>query len=190
MDMNSRFIPIPPAILARISTSTRTVTAMAILAGLLALALTSAAMAQQQAHIELQDGSSLRGDVIGLENGRYRIRTRHLGVIELDQADIRSLGFGDAANATNGNGTGTGNAFAVPLAELQKGMMQDESTMNLIMGLADDPAVQAILNNPELMQSISRGDLGALSKDPAFTRLLNHPTVRQIQRQAGVPGSR
>jgi len=165
-----------------------------LLSGLLALSLSASPQAQQQpqqqAHIELQDGSSLRGELIGLENGVYRIRTRHLGIIELKQADIRSLGFGDAATTGNGGGANAGNPFAVPLDALQKGMMQDESTMQLIMGLADDPAVQAILNNPTLMESISRGDLGALSKDADFARLLNNPTVRQIQRQAGVPGGR
>ena len=161
-----------------------------LLTGLLALTLSSSSMAQQQAHIELQDGSSLRGELIGLENGVYRIRTRHLGVIELNQADIRSLGFGDAATVTNSSGATADNPLAGQLNELQKGMMGDESTMNLIMGLADDPTIQAILNNPALMRSISSGDLGALSKDPDITRLLNHPTVRQIQRQSSVPTSR
>jgi len=161
-----------------------------LLTGLLALTLSSSSMAQQQAHIELQDGSSLRGELIGLENGVYRIRTRHLGVIELNQADIRSLGYGDAPTVSNSSGTTAGSPLSGQLNALQQGMMGDESTMKLIMGLADDPAVQAILSNPTLMQSISSGDLGALSKDPDFTRLMNHPTVRQIQRQSGVPTNR
>jgi len=150
----------------------------------IALTLSPALSAQQQARIELNDGSTLRGDLISLDNGHYRIKTHHLGIIELNASDVSSLSIGDAAAVTNP---------AVPppagpsaqLQGLQRGLMSDQTSMNMIMKLADDPAIQAILNNPDLMRAVSNGDIATLSRTPEFTRLLNNPKIRAIQQQTG-----
>lgn len=162
----------------------------ALLAGLIALPLSPTLLAQQQARIQLQDGSSLHGEIIGLDSGVYRIRTRHLGVIELNEADISSLSIGSPPVGADTSAIREGNAMTAQIDDLQKGLMSDEVTMNLIMELSDDPAIQAILNNPALMQSITSGDIGAISNSPEFTRLLNHPKIQAIQQQSGILPSR
>ena len=156
--------------------------------GLLLLLLSAAVgvvSAAQEARLELLDGSTLRGEILALQDGCYRIRTRHLGVVELATTDIRSLSFGTGAgpeaHSRQASAPLTGQINA-----LQKGLMSDEKTMMMIMELADDPQIKAILSDPELMRAVSAGDIGALSSNPAITRLLANPRIRAIQQQSGI----
>ena len=153
----------------------------------IALTLGHGAAAQQQARMELKDGSTLQGDIIGLDQGIYRISTRHLGTIAVDAGDISSLTFGNGQTPAT---TDSASGLAAQLKDLQTGLMSDAATMDMIMNLANDPTFQAILNDPQIMGAVTRGDISALSQNPAFTRLLDHPGVRAIQQQTGMSGDR
>ena len=64
--------------------------------------------------------------------------------------------------------------------ELQNQMMNNEKVMALIYLLQQDPDFQKALNDPEIMDAISRGDIQKLSTNPKFIKLLNHPRVKEI----------
>jgi len=138
--------------------------------------------AAQEVRMELLDGSTLHGEIVGMQDGLYRIRTRHLGVVELPEAEIRALSF--SAGAV---GTGTeSRPVSSQIEALQQGLISDERSMAMIMELIGDPQFQAVLNDPDLMQAVTAGDLGALSSHPAIIRLLRDPRIRAIQQQSGM----
>jgi hypothetical protein len=49
-----------------------------------------------------------------------------------------------------------------------------------IATLANDPDIQAILNNKEVMDAVRSGDIKALTSNPEFMKLLDKPAVRAI----------
>lgn len=135
--------------------------------------------AAQEAQLELLDGSTLRGEIVSVQNGRYRVQTRHLGVIELPESEIRSLSLGGGAI-----GRGLGPASS-QIQALQQGLISDEKSMAMIMELVADPQLQAMLDDPELMRAVSEGNLEALSSHPDIVRLMNDPRIRAIAKQSG-----
>jgi hypothetical protein len=146
------------------------------------LLLSPLGLAAQQAQIELADGSTLRGDLVGVANGSYRIRTQSLGIVTVNEADIVSLSIGaaDAPRAPAAASTSSGQIQA-----LQQGLMNDPQTLQMINGLMSDPQFQAILQDPAVLDAVNRGDMSALSRNPAILKLMNHPTVQAIGGRMG-----
>jgi len=146
------------------------------------LVLSPLGLAAQQAQIELADGSTLRGDLVGVANGSYRIRTPSLGVVTVNEADIVSLSIGAAQTPRTHAAASAGSG---QIQALQQGLMSDPQTMRMINGLMSDPQFQAILQDPAILEAVNRGDMSALSRNPAILKLMNHPTVQAIGGRMG-----
>jgi hypothetical protein len=69
--------------------------------------------------------------------------------------------------------------------ELQQKMLGDEQTLALILSLKDDPEMQALLNDPALLEAVAAGDLTALTANPRFMKLLDNAKVKEIQKRVG-----
>jgi len=147
------------------------------------LLLSSVGLAAQQAQIELSDGSTLRGELVGVANGSYQIRTPSLGVVTVNEANIVSLSIGAADNTPAPAAAATANSSQIQA--LQQGLMSDPQTMQMINGLMSDPQFQAILQDPAILEAVNRGDMSALSRNPAILKLMNHPTVQAIGGRMG-----
>ena len=74
-------------------------------------------------------------------------------------------------------------AVAPQVDELQERMLQDEEVMALIGALRNDPEMQALLSDPEIIAAIQSGDISALTGNPAFMKLLNNTRVREIEQK-------
>jgi hypothetical protein len=57
--------------------------------------------------------------------------------------------------------------------------------MALILSLQDDPEMQALLNDPALLEAVQAGDLSALTANPRFMKLLDNAKVKEIQKRVG-----
>ena len=68
---------------------------------------------------------------------------------------------------------------------LQQKMLADDQTMALILSLKDDPEMQALLNDPALLEAVQAGDLTALTANPKFMKLLDNAKVKEIQKRVG-----
>jgi len=51
----------------------------------------------------------------------------------------------------------------------------------MITTLQSDPRVQAALSDPEFMQLVASGNLGALQDNPRFKALMDSPDLRSLQ---------
>ena len=126
--------------------------------------------------IELNDGSVITGEVLSLTGGVYTIRTGSLGTLKIDDAKVRSI-------RPQGSSSSRPSGQASDVKNLQSKMMSDQEVMGMIQSLKDDPQFTKILEDPEIMNAVSTGDMAALMANPKFLQLLQNPTVRDIQQK-------
>ena len=133
-----------------------------------------------------------------MQNGSYVIKIKPLGTVTLGSQQIDSIcGLGTATNAiaTAGdlgtaviNSTMLNPAATAPQAALASSVQQIQSStfssaalMSSIMQMQDNPEMQAVLNDPELMQAIQRFDIEAIQNNPKIIRLMKSRDMQQIQ---------
>jgi len=110
----------------------------------------------------------------------YRKSTRSLSVDASNTSNtLNSATSGEPRQPADTNGA----ALGPRLDEMKGRMLQDDGTMDIIRSMQNDPEMQALLNNPEIMRAIQGGDIGALVNNPAFLKLLNNPRVREIEKR-------
>ncbi|MFP4476472.1 MAG: hypothetical protein ACLFOY_13005 [Desulfatibacillaceae bacterium] len=152
----------------------------------LAVLLTTAGPAAG-AVIELDDGRTIVGEILRFEDGMYFVRTGG-EVVAVPRDRTNSVHSGDDPDRRPGMMYGEpmpeGPEYRKQLESTREKLTGDEDTMRLIEELRDDPEMQAILSDPEILRAVERGDIAALLENPKFQRLMENATVRDIQRKA------
>lgn len=126
--------------------------------------------------IVLRDGSRIQGEVLSMTKGVYRIQSPSLGVIDLPADRIRSITKGTIQPQQAPAAAGS-----PAVQSLQATMAQDQDIMSRILRLRDDADMQAVLQDPELMQAIQSFELKAVADHPKIKRLMNNQDIRDIQ---------
>jgi translation elongation factor EF-4 len=137
----------------------------------------SSAYAGEVQRVELKDGSVMNAEVISMHDGVYTFKSPSLGEFSVKAKQIKSI----SSSSMPGSQAGTAN---VKLKQLQSTLMANPETKNLINGLQNDPDMQAVLHDPEIMKAIQHGDFTALANNPKFQKLMNNPTMKQISKRA------
>jgi hypothetical protein len=93
----------------------------------------------------------------------------------------KPLGINTSAgsSATSSVPSQSSNDFS-GVAALKDRMLQDQGVMEQIRALQNDPEMQALLSNPDIIRAVQSGDYSVLVNNPAFLRLLNNPRVKEI----------
>ncbi len=129
--------------------------------------------------IHLKDGSIISGEIMSFDGKIYRIKSKSLGLIELNDTKIdliRSNAENSSSNLNQPNpGVGQSNVMAI-----QQQLMSNPDIMQLITSLQNDPQVQSMLSDPKLMQAVMAGDTNALMNNPEFKALMNSPAIQNI----------
>lgn len=146
---------------------------------LLVLFTFSFAWASGLNRFELMDGSVVQGQILSYSGGVYRINSDALGTISLPEEKIRAIK--PAQNADSQGGDNNPPADGVQkIDQMQDRMLSDPETVRLIEKLQNNPSVQSILQDEELMQAISQGNLNRVSEDPKIKALMKDKTVGEI----------
>ncbi len=134
--------------------------------------------------IELDDGSRIRGEVVAVEDGIWVIETRSMGVLSIPAARIRGLSdepSGAGINALSESDVSpSGGDAPDAINAIRSTIASDVGLMRRILSLRDDPAMQAVLADPEIMAAVQRLDFATLRNHPKFQALLNDPDVRSL----------
>jgi hypothetical protein len=140
-------------------------------------------LADDISEIQLLDGSVVYGEIISLNEGVYTVESISLGTLEIDGSKIKMIRL--KPDRTTGNeAVEEGQKItAEDLEALQKSMEIDQEVIDLILALRDDPQVQDILKDPEIVNALISHDTAALIANPKIIELLNHPKVRTIQKK-------
>lgn len=72
---------------------------------------------------------------------------------------------------------------AAQVQDLRQQLLQNPDTAREVMGMQNDPNVQAILGDPETMRAVQSGDLETLLADPKIRALMNDPRVQHMSRE-------
>ena len=131
--------------------------------------------------IVLQDGSTINGEVVSLQSGSYKVKTDSLGVITLQQHQVKSIRHGAGSTPPPVSSSSMNQASQSAVQALQSSISSDPGMMTNILQLQNDPDMQAVLSDPELMRAIQSFDLQALQNNPKIQKLMRNSTVQSIQ---------
>ncbi len=141
-----------------------------LVAALLGAAATSAQ--EEEKIVRLRDGTVLRGTLVPSAEGVFRVKTRTLGEVRVDPADILSVESLDA--------TAAGAVRAGRMEELKSTMLGNPEVMASIEDLARDEEIAAIMQDEDLQAAIMSMDFDYLRQDEKFQAFTGHPGVRAI----------
>jgi hypothetical protein len=154
------------------------------------LSFASITSASELREITLDDGSSIVGELISVENGRYTIKTKSLGTLTLGSRQVKSItqlrgstGSHAATADMKGasiNSTSSG-SVASSVQKIQSSITSNTSLMSAIMQMQSNPEMQAVLSDPALMQAIQSFDIEAIQNHPKIIRLMQSREMQQIQ---------
>jgi len=135
--------------------------------------------------IELNDGSIISGEVVSFDGSTWIIKSASMRTLKIEAAKVVSIRAQKSGSHAPTAGTSTGNQVnAADVQAMQQSIMANEQLMTMIMNLENDPEVQAILQDPEIMQAVNAGDMNALMANPKFRRLMENTKVKEITREA------
>ena len=153
------------------------------------LSLAAMVAIAEQATIVLNDGSKILGEVVSLKSGHYKIKTGSLGEINLKQEDVKVIQYSKGASValptspTQPAAAASNPQLASRFQGVQERIARNPEMMSQIQSMAQDPALQAIINDPEIKRAVESGDFGSLMSNPKIHQLMNHSTVKEITQQ-------
>jgi hypothetical protein len=130
------------------------------------------AFAGELREIELKDGSVIYGEIVSFSDGIFTLRSKTLGTVKIKESKIRAIRSKASVGQTGDQIQG-----------LQQRMMSDKEIVDMILSLQDDPDVQRVLQDPEIMKAVNSGDINALLSNPKFMKLLESPTIQDITKK-------
>lgn len=132
--------------------------------------------------ITLSDGSRIRGEIVGMQGGKYSIKTNSLGLVQVDAERVASISAADAVAAQRQPRAATpASSTSDAVQRIESTLATNPTLLGRILSLESDPDMQAALHDPEVMRAVQSFDLDALMKNPKFQALLSNPRIREIQ---------
>lgn len=117
-----------------------------------------------------------------MQNGVYQVQTSSMGVVSLKQSQVQSISQRGAAPISNSPLVEKAKQVSQSAVQsLQSSMSNNAGIMTNIRQLQNDPDMQAVLQDPEVMQLVQSFDFEALKNHPKIKQLMNNSTVRNIQ---------
>lgn len=145
---------------------------------LLFMTLPVAVHAGELQEIVLIDGSIIVGELVSLTNGIYTIKTATLGDLKVEDARVETI-----RNKSGRMERSEKASVQQEIIAIQQKMIADESIIQLILALQNDPDFQDILQDESIMKAISSGDFNALMTNPKIVKLMNNSSVQEIKRK-------
>lgn len=135
--------------------------------------------------IELSDGSIITGEVVSFDGNIWTIRSGAMGTLKIEAAKVVSIRSQTTGSQAPVGGSSTGNQVnTADIQAMQQSIMANEQLMAMIMSLQNNPEVQVILQDPEVMNAINAGDMNTLMANPKFRRLMENAKIKEITKEA------
>jgi hypothetical protein len=132
--------------------------------------------------IILKDGSQVKGDLVGIKDDNYTIKTESMGEVTVSKDKVLSINNGVIAPVAPLTG-------ALPIAPsqtidaAQQQLLSNPEMMSQIQALAQDPEVLELLSDPSLVEAIASKNPEALKAHPKGQALMDNPKLRAIVEQ-------
>lgn len=152
--------------------------------------------AGEMVEIDLRDGSVIKGELVSLLNGVYTVKSPSAGLLRIPESRIRAITTviapippdtkrsgakpnGQAAQNTD-RSQGLSPARNDQINAIQQSMMNDKATRDKVLSLQDDPQVQKLLQDPQVLDALRSGDQSRLIGDPRIIDLLKNPAIQNV----------
>ena len=131
--------------------------------------------------IKLKDGSTLKGQVLKLEQGLYSIQTPQLGIIQIAESDVLSIqqGSQNQAQPINTNQISSQDLQSQVNA-VQQTILSNPEMMGQIELLLQNSEIQTLLSDPQLMNSIMSYDMTTIENNQNIQQLMQNPEMQQM----------
>ena len=137
---------------------------------------------QVQQVITLKDGSQIKGELSGIENGQYTIKTPIIGDVHVAASDVASITNGNnpvAAVQTQPSPPAAVNSDQ-QIAAAQQQLISNPQAMASLQQMAQDPEVMQALSDPALVQAVTSHDYQAVQNNPKVQELMNNPKMQAL----------
>lgn len=156
---------------------------LTLFTALMFLTAASLVSAQTVKSIQLSDGSTIQGKIVGMNNGVYTIDTPAMGTIELSEDKVMSIGApGMASNAGAPAGMNA-QGMQQQVMQMQQQIFADPNMMAEIQAMAQDPEIMQLLSDPALMQAATQMDVNGVSNNPNAQRLMQNPKMQELMQK-------
>ncbi len=137
--------------------------------------------------ITLKDGSQIKGELIGITDGLYTIKTPIIGAVHVAASDVVNISNAAAAPVALPQAAAPANvipAASLPSAQqmqnAQAQLMANPMVMQDMQQLAQDPEIMQMLSDPELVKAVTSHDASAVANNPKAQALMNNPKMRAL----------
>jgi len=141
------------------------------------LGVSAAAYCGQASRIEFTDGSVINGEIVSLANGIYTINAPSVGQLTVEAARVSKI---ESLRPPSADSTGQSNGISQSQINAYKDkVMSNPESMAVIKGLADNPQIQDIAKDPEILNAAKSGDIQGLMNSEKFKQLISNPEIQK-----------
>lgn len=139
--------------------------------------------------ITLKDGSQIKGQLAGIENGVYTVKTPIIGDVHVNAGDVASITNGanaapaPAAAETQAPAAGTAPNMDAQIAASQQKLMSNPQSMTILKEMMQDPDIMQALQDPALVQAVTSHDYQAVQNNPGVQKLMSNPKMQALLQQ-------
>lgn len=137
--------------------------------------------------ITLKDGSQIKGQLAGIDNGVYTVKTPIIGDIHVAASDVASITNGNAAIAALPTNAAPPSSTSGALPNMdqqimasQQKLMSNPQSMEVLQEMAQDPEIAQALSDPALVQAVTSHDYQAVQSNPKIQELMNTPKMQAL----------
>ena len=133
--------------------------------------------------ITLQDGTRIKGKLVGVQGNVYTIETSHFGTIAVKDTEVSNISSFDSAPAASDS-----SQVAVPqqasfkdqVDSMKQRALADPDVIASIQEMAQDPELMSALSDPEFVKAVTSYDLGSIKNNPKAQALMQNPKMQQL----------
>src|SRR5476649_2261378 len=138
---------------------------------------------QSQQVITLKDGSQIKGELAGIDNGVYTVKTPIIGDVHVAASDVASITNGNnvpvAAPQNQASGSAAPN-MDQQIAASQKQLMSNPQSMATLQEMMQDPEIAQALQDPALVQAVTSHDYSAVQNNPNVQKMMSNPKMQAM----------
>jgi len=135
---------------------------------------------KQVIEVTLTDGSTIKGMMVGTDNGKVLIKTDSLGVVKVALDHIVRLGPPLTKRAEKLATSSPDMVSPEQLKLIQTSLLSDPAVFGTLLSLADDPDLIKIMSDPKVMAIVTSGDLEAAQSNPDIKRVMSNPRIKAL----------
>jgi hypothetical protein len=131
---------------------------------------------QQLSKIELSDGSTLNAEVVSFVNGVYTFKAPDAGEIKVPADKVARIET--ASSASTFGADRSGDLRQAQVAAMHEKLMANPENAALVTGIAKNPNLREMANDPEILEAAKKGDIQSLLNNPKFMEIVNSPEMQ------------